>query len=259
MKPFLLLFTSFFFLVLHVFGQDLLKKWEIPPYTVELYRYEQVRVYCGIDIEAIRNPQPKKTAYNTSYQILKNGQQTVVSGHIRISKDSCQLNFIDLGTTRSLTGVLGQDVVLNLCNNTIQSKPIEKPSWLSTPIDSAIIKDLLTDTVQRLHPKMNDAVRIFTTHEYTVLINKYIASEWKVPYLPRYQITLYQGKNRHDILFYYDRFIIDNYIYSSGNNQGTTEADKHFWESNLKLLQRDRLIDKNSTEQPKWTGTNSSE
>ena len=230
-------------------SQELLRKWQIPPYTVELYRYEQVREYGGIDIEAIRNPQTQKTAYYTSHQILKNEQQTAVSGHIRISKDSCQLNFIDLGSTRNLTGVLGQDVVLNLCERTIQSLPIEKPNWLSTPIDSAFIKDLQTGTIHRLHPKMNDAVRIFTTHEYTVLVNKYIASEWKAPYLPRYEITLYQGKKRHEILFYYDRFIIDNYIYSSGNNQGTTEADKHFWESNLKLLQRDQLLEKNSTEQ----------
>lgn len=249
MKASLLFCILFLLLTSEYKSQELLRKWQIPPYTVELYRYEQVREYGGIDIEAIRNPQPQKTAYYTSYQILKNEQQTAVSGHIRISKDSCQLNFIDLGATRSLTGVLGQDVVLNLCERTIQSLPIRKPSWLSTPVDSAFIKDLLTGTVQRLHPKMNDAVRIFTTHEYTVLVNKYIASEWKDPYLPRYEITLYQGKKRHEILFYYDRFIIDNYIYSSGNNQGTTEADKHFWESNLKLIQRDQLLEKNSTEQ----------
>jgi hypothetical protein len=250
MKPFLLLFTSFFFLVLHAFGQDLLKKWDIPPYSIELYRIEQVQEsYGGIDIEAIRNPRPPKKAYYTSYHILKSGQPTTISGHIRTSKDSCQMNFIDLGTTRNLTGILGHDVVLNLCKNTIELKPIEKPNWLSTPIDSAIIKDLQSDSVQRMHPKMNEALRIFTTHEYTVLNNKYIASEWQAPFLPRYQITLFQGKARHEVLLYYDRYIIDNFIYSTGSNQGTSPEDLHFWESNLKLLLRDQLIDKNSTEQ----------
>lgn len=80
-----------------------------------------------------------------------------------------------------------------------------------------------------------DAIRIFTTHNYTVLQNKYIPSEWQAPYLPRYQITIYQGKAKHEILFYWDRYIIDNYIYSTGGNSGTGAADKHFWESNLKL------------------------
>lgn len=248
MKGHLLFCILFLLLTSPYRSQELLRKWQIPPYTVELYHFEQVQEYGGIDIEVIRNPRPQKKAYYTSYHIIKNGQPTHASGQIRISKDSCQLNFIDLGVTRSLTGILGQDVVLNLCNNTIQSTPIEKPSWLSTSIDSAIITDLQTDSIQPLHPKMNDAVRIFTTHEYTVLINKYIASEWKSPYLPRYQITVYQGKIRHELLLYYDRYIIDNYIYSSGNNQGTQAADKHFWESNLKLLQMDLLIEKNSTE-----------
>lgn len=249
MKPFLLLFTSYILFVPFVFGQELLKKWNISSYTIELYRIEQVQGYVGIDIEASSNPRPPKKAFYTSYHILKNGQQTILSGHIRTSKDSCQLNFIDLGRTRNLTGVLGQDVVLNLCKNTIELKPIEKPNWLSTPIDSAIIKDLRSDSVQRMHPKMNEALRIFTTHEYTVLNNKYIPSEWQAPNLPRYQITVYQGKAKHEVLLYWDRYIIDNFMYSSGNNQGTSAADKHFWESNLKLLQRDQLIEKNSTGQ----------
>jgi hypothetical protein len=249
MKPFLLLFTSFFFLVLYTSGQDLLKKWDIPPYSIELFRIEQVQEYGGIDIEANRNPRLPQKAYYTSYQILKNGQQTILSGHIRTSKDSCQLSFIDLGTSRNLTGILGEDVVLNLCENTIQSKPIEKPNWLSTPIDSAFITDLQSDSVQRMHPKMNEALRIFTTHEYTVLNNKYIASEWQAPFLPRYLIILFQGKTRHEVLLYYDRYIIDNFIYSTGSNQGTRAEDLHFWESNLKLLQTDQLINKNSTEQ----------
>ena len=159
------------------------------------------------------------------------------------------MSFIDLGTSRNLTGILGEDVVLNLCENTIQSKPIEKPNWLSTPIDSAFITDLQSDSVQRMHPKMNEALRIFTTHEYTVLNNKYIASEWQAPFLPRYLIILFQGKTRHEVLLYYDRYIIDNFIYSTGSNQGTRAEDLHFWESNLKLLQTDQLINKNSTEQ----------
>ena len=248
MKPFLLLFTSYILFVPFVFGQELLKKWNISSYTIELYRVEQVQEsYGGIDIEAIRNPRTPKKAFYTTFNILKNGKQTIISGHIRTSKDSCQLNFIDLGITRSLSGVLGQDVVLNLCEKTIKSKPIEKPNWLTIPIDSALIKDLQSDSVQRMHPKMNEALRIFTTHEYTVLNNKYIPSEWQAPYLPRYQITVYQGKAKHEVLLYWDRYIIDNYVYSSGNNQGTAAADKHFWESNLKLLQRDQLIEKNST------------
>lgn len=248
MKPFLLLFTALFLFDPHVFGQDHLKKWDIPPYSIELYRIEQVQEYYGgIDIESIRNPRTPKKAYYTSYHILKSGQPTTISGYIRTSKDSCQLNFIDLGLTRNLTGVLGHDVVLNLCENTIQSKQIEKPSWLSTPIDSAFIKDLQSDSVQIVHPKMNEAIRIFTTHNYTVLQNKYIPSEWQAPFLPRYQITVYQGKAKHEVLLYYDRYIIDNYIYSTGSNQGTRAEDLHFWESNLKLLQRDQLIEQNST------------
>lgn len=226
----------YLFLTPPIWSQDLLNKWDIPPYTVELYRVEQVQEYYGgIDFDAIRNPQPQKKAYYTSYHLLKNGQPTTVSGHIRISKDSCQLNFIDLGVNSSLTGVLGQDVFLNLCENSIQSKPIEKPSWLSTPIDSAFIKDLQTDSIQSVHPKMIEAVRIFTTNNYTVLQNKYIPSEWQAPYLPRYQITIYQGKAKHEVLLYWERYIIDNYVYSTGGSYGSTEEDKHFWLSNLKL------------------------
>lgn len=229
-------------------SQALLKTWHIPPYSIELYRFEQIQDYGGIDIEAIRNNRPQKKAYYTTYHILKNGLPTTISAQIRTSKDSCQLNFIDLGTTRNLTGILGHDVMLNLCKNTLELKPIEKPNWLSTSIDSAIIKDLQSDSVQRMHPKMNEALRIFTTHEYTILNNKYIASEWQDPILPRYQITLFQGKTQHEVLLYYDRYIIDNFIYSTGSNQGTRAEDLHFWESNLKLLQRDQLIDKNSNE-----------
>jgi len=236
MKAGLLLCFFYMLLAPQLQSQDLLNKWDIPPYTVELYRVKQVQEYYGgIDIDAIRNPRPQKKAYYTSYQILKNGQPTNVSGHIRISKDSCQLNFIDLGVNRSLTGVLGQDVFLNLCENSMQSKPIEKPSWLSTTIDSAFIKDLQTDSIQSVHPKMNEAIRIFTTHNYTVLQNKYIPSEWQAPYLPRYQITIYQGNAKHDVLLYWERYIIDNYVYSSGGSYGSTEEDKHFWQSNLKL------------------------
>lgn len=236
MKATLLICIFHLFLTPHLWSQNLLKKWHIPPYTVELYRVEQVQEYYGgIDFEAIVNPRPQKKAYYTSYQILKNGQQTIISGYIRTSKDSCQLNFIDLGQNRSLTGILGQDVVLHLCKSTMQSEPIEKPSWLSTPIDSAFIKDLQSDSIQRVHPKMNEAIRIFTTHNYTVLQNKYIPSEWQTPYLPRYQITVYQGKAKHEILLYWDRYIIDDYVYSSGASQGSTEEDKHFWQSNLKL------------------------
>lgn len=228
-----LFFTSAFF------GQNLIKKWEIPPYTIELYRFEQVQEYGGIDIEAIRNQRTPINVFHTTYNILRNGKPTIISGSIRTSKDSCQLEFIDLGVTRSLNGILGQDVTLFLCSGLLTSVPIQKPAWLQIPIDSAFIKDLQTDTTKRLHPKMNEALRIFTTHDYTVLINEYIPSEWQAPNLPRYQITIYQGKTKHEILLYWDRYIIDNYIYSGGNNQGTTAADQHFWESNIKLLQMD--------------------
>ena len=249
MKAALLVCIFYLFLTPPIWSQDLLNKWDIPPYTVELYRVEQVQEsYGGIDLDAIRNPRPPKKAYYTSYHLLKNGQPTTVSGYIRTSKDSCQLNFIDLGPNRSLTGVLGQDVFLDLCKGTLQSKPIEKPSWLSTPIDSAFIRDLQTDSIQSVHPKMNDAIRIFTTHNYTVLQNKYIPSEWQAPYLPRYQITIYQGKAKHEVLLYWDRYIIDNYVYATGGSHGSTEEDKHFWQSNLKLLLRDQLKEKNSTE-----------
>ncbi len=231
-------FISLFFTTVF-FAQELIKNWEIPPYTIELYRVEQEQEYGGIDVQAIGKPQKPQKASYTTYYILKNGKPTTVSGYIRTSKDSCELNFIDLGPTRNLTGVLGQDVVLNLCTKKLKAVAIQKPAWLQIPIDSAFIKDLQTDSIQRVHPKMNEAIRIFTTHEYTVLNNKYIPSEWQAPYLPRYQISIYQGKAKHEILFYWDRFIIDNYIYSSGGNSGTRAADKHFWESNLKLIEQD--------------------
>lgn len=240
-------FISLFFTTAF-FGQNLLNKWEIPPYTIELYRFEQVQDNVGIDIDAIRNQRSPSKVFHSTYNILKNGKPTNISGSIRTSKDSCQLKFIDLGVTRSLNGILGQDVTLFLCSGLLTSVPIQKPEWLHIPIDSAFIKDLQTDTTKRLHPKMNDALRIFTTHDYTVLINKYIPSDWQAPYLPRYQITIYQGNSKHEVLLYWDRYIIDNYIYSGGNNQGTTAADLHFWESNLKLLLVDEQNNKNRIE-----------
>lgn len=249
MKWFIFLAFVCFKLNAAVFGQEIIKSWEVPPYEVQLIRYEQVRENGGIDIEQIRNPKATPPNYNTTFAVFQEGKAINGAAHIRVSKDSCNLNFIDLGQQRNLNGILGHDIFINLCTNKLIDKPIEKPSWLYAPIDSAFIKDLNTDSLSKCHPKMNEALKIFTTHQYTVLRNKYIPSEWKAPYQPRYQITVYQGAAQHEVLLYYDMYIIDGYLYSAGNNQGTQAEDLHFWQSNLKLLQRDQLIDQNRTRQ----------
>lgn len=249
MKWFIFLAFVYFKLNAAVFGQVIIKSWEVPPYEVQLIRYEQVRENGGIDIEQIRNPKASPPNYNTTFAVFQEGKAINGAAHIRVSKDSCNLNFIDLGQQRNLNGILGHDIFINLCTNKLIDKPIEKPSWLYAPIDSAFIKDLNTDSLSKCHPKMNEALKIFTIHQYTVLRNKYIPSEWKAPYQPRYQITVYQGAAQHEVLLYYDMYIIDGYLYSAGNNQGTQAEDLHFWQSNLKLLQRDQLIDQNSTRQ----------
>lgn len=246
MKWFIFLAFVYFKLNAAVFGQEIIKSWEVPPYEVQLIRYEQVKDNGGIDIDQIKHPRESAPNYHTTFSVFQDGKAINGAAHIRVSNDSCELNFIDLGAQRNLTGVLGHDITLNLCTKKKIDKLIEKPSWLLISIDSAFIKDLVSDSVQKCHPKMNEALKIFTTHQYTVLRNKYIPSEWKAPYQPRYQITVYQGAVQHEVLLYYDMYIIDGYLYSAGNNQGTQAEDLHFWQSNLKLLQRDLLIEQNS-------------
>lgn len=249
MKRFIFLAFVCFKLNAAVFGQEIIKSWNFPPYEVQLIRYEQVRENGGIDFEQIKHQRECAPNYHTTFRVFQDGKAINGAAHIRVSKDSCELNFIDLGAQRNLTGVLGHDISLNICTKNIIDKLIEKPSWLLISIDSAFITDLVSDSVQKCHPKMNEALKIFTTNNYTVLRNIYIPSEWQAPYKPRYQIILYQGNTQHEILLYYDRYIIDGYVYSAGNNQGTQAEDVHFWKSNLKLNQREQLIEQNSTGQ----------
>jgi hypothetical protein len=151
------------------------------------------------------------------------------------------MNFIDLGTTRNLTGVLGHYVVLNLCKNNLELKSIEKPSWLQSTIDSAQIICLSSDSTQSLHPKIIESILLFGWHQTMNLNYYYFPEEWKAPNIPNYKALLYQGNKTHEILFYANYYIMDGYVYSTrGGLAQASGFGEGFWNSNLKLSAQER-------------------
>jgi hypothetical protein len=216
-----------------LFSQASIKTWEIPPYSVQLVKYENITEDVGIRIY----PQGKVKSYYQAYEISKNDNNFQLSGHIRVNKDSSELKFIELENPRKTEGILGLDVTINLKNKTVINRPISKPKWLWQATDSAILIRLSDDSTQLLHRKMTDGIQLVGRDNTMNLRYKYIPTEWRAPNMPNYKVILYQNDKFLEILFYGNYYIMDGYVYSTGGS-GLAQAKgfgEGFWNANNKL------------------------
>jgi len=217
-----------------LFSQAYIRTWEIPPYSVQLVKYENITEDVGIRIY----PQGKVKSYYQAFEIYKNEINFQLSGHIRVNKDSTELKFIELENPRKTEGILGLDVTINLKNKTIINTPISKPKWLWQATDSAFIVRLSDDSTQLLHRKMTDGIQLVGRDNTMNLTYKYIPTEWRVPNTPNFKVILYQNNGRHEILLFSNYYILDGYVYSTGGS-GLAQANgfgEGFWNANKKLV-----------------------
>ena len=107
-------------------AQEAIKSWNIDPYTIQLFKYEQITEDVGMKIR----PYGEIRSYYHLFDISKNSSNFQLSGHIRVNKDSSKLAFIELEKPRKTEGILGYDVLVNLQAKTVKINPISKPKWL---------------------------------------------------------------------------------------------------------------------------------
>ncbi|MEY3968352.1 MAG: hypothetical protein RL137_1257 [Bacteroidota bacterium] len=227
-----------FILNSHIFvAQEIVKKWQINHYTVQLVKYENITEDVGIEIY----PQGKAKSYYQVFEITNDSLNFERSGHIRVNKDSTKLYLIEVALPRSSEGVMGSDVTIDLATNSIQSTPIIKPQWLWQDADSAILIRLSDDSTQRLVPKMTDAILLFGRDQTMNLRYKYIPSEWKVPNIPNYKVLIYQKNKQQEILFYSNYYIMDGYVFATWGGLGQARGyGEGFWNSNIYLREQER-------------------
>jgi hypothetical protein len=232
---FILLFCGFS--SIYLFSQEIVKSWQIPPYTVQLVKYENITEDVGIRIY----PQGKAKSYYQVFEITNDSLNFERSGHIRVSNDSTKLYLIEVPQPRNSEGLMGQDVTINLATKTVQNTPIMKPKWLWQDMDSAVLVRLSDDSTQRLVFKMTDAILLFGRDQTMNLKYKYIPTEWKAPNIPNYKALLYHKNKRQEILFYSNYYIMDGYIYSTWGGMGQARGyGEGFWNSNIYLLEQER-------------------
>jgi hypothetical protein len=220
-----------------LYSQEILETWQIPPYTVQLVKYENITEDVGIRIY----PQGKAKSHYQAFEITNDSLNFERSGHIRVSNDSTKLYLIEVPKPRNPEGLMGQDVTINLATKSAQSTPIMKPIWLWQVMDSAVLVRLSDDSTQRLVIKMTDAIQWIGKDQTMTLRYKYIPTEWKAPNIPNYKALLYQGNKTHEILFYSNYYIMDGYVYSTrGGLAQASGFGEGFWNSNLKLSAQER-------------------
>jgi hypothetical protein len=218
-------------------SQEILKTWQIPPYTVRLVKFENITEDFGIRVY----PHGKAKSYYQVFEISKYSLNFERSGHIRVSNDSTKLYLIEVPQLRNSEGLMGQDVTINLATKTVQSSPIMMPKWLWQDMDSAVIVRLSDDSTQRLVYKMTDAILLFGTDHTMTLRYKYIPAEWKAPNIPNFKVLIFQKDKFHEILFYSNYYIMDGYVYANWGGLGQARGyGEGFWNSNIYLEEQER-------------------
>ncbi len=218
-------------------AQEAIKSWNIDPYTIQLFKYEQITEDVGMKIR----PYGEIRSYYHLFDISKNSSNFQLSGHIRVNKDSSKLAFIELEKPRKTEGILGYDVLVNLQAKTVKINPISKPKWLWEATDSALIIRLSDSSTQLLSPRITESIQLFGKHESMNLHYNYMPEEWKPPYVPSYKTILYQGNKNHEILFYTNYYIMDGYVYSTrGGLAQASGFGEGFWTANLKVIDQER-------------------
>ncbi|MEY5000534.1 MAG: hypothetical protein RLZZ211_570 [Bacteroidota bacterium] len=222
---------------IYLYSQEILKTWQIPPYTVRLVKFENITEDVGIRVY----PNGKAKSYYLVFEITNDSQNFEISGHIRVSNDSTKLYLIEVPQPRNSEGLMGQDVTINLATKTVQSSPIMKPKWLWQDMDSAVIVRLSDDSTQRLVYKMTDAILLFGTDQTMTLRYKYIPVEWKAPNIPNFKVLIFQKDKFHEILFYSNYYIMDGYVYASWGGLGQARGyGEGFWNSNIYLKEQEK-------------------
>lgn len=250
MKPIFALLLGLNAFVLH--AQDVLKTWEIPPYTVQLLRHEQAEHTSGYDL--VSN---KKKNYMKTYHITKDEVGFLQLSYHQVSKDSCIVSFLEAAPNRPKDGHVANKIQLNLCNLTKQIKAVNKPSWNAADIKSAQIQPLDSSFVNYynphtpikvkdyndgkpmpLHPKNITGFLLFFGSSY--ILAPYHEDDFKGQFTPHFKVRLEGDFSQpKEILLYWERFLVDGYIYSSGG-QNNTPFFNSFWESNLKLWEMEQ-------------------
>lgn len=222
---------------IYLYSQEILKTWQIPPYTIRLVNFENITEDVGIRVY----PNGKAKSYYQVFEITNDSLNFEISGHIRVSNDSTKLYLIEVPQPRNSEGLMGQDVTLNLATKTVQSSPIMKPKWLWQDMDSAVIVRLSDDSTQRLVYKMTDAILLFGTDQTMTLRYNYIPAEWKAPNIPNFKVLIFQKDKFHEILFYSNYYIMDGYVYASWGGLGQARGyGEGFWNSNIYLKEQER-------------------
>jgi hypothetical protein len=234
--------------VFALYGQELLRTWNIPPYKVQLLRHEHVEHNWEM------RPGSKPKSYMKTYLITKDGEDFLQLSYHKISKDSCIIDFLEATPNRPKNGHVANMIQLNLCQQTMHQTKVEKPAWDPAIVQGITIQPLAEVFLNQYNPhspievqnfNQGHAIPLHTKNvtgfyllfESSYILAPYYEEEFTGPNKPHFRLFL-EGEfpQPKEVLLYWDRFIVDGYVYGMGE-KGIEPFSNRFWSANLKLLE----------------------
>lgn len=224
-----------------------IKKWLIQSYEIQLVELNPVTEYPGIN--HAKTPKSKQLY---SYNVKFNGKQIKPAGIIQVSNDSCNISVFERFELRNKSSHVGNHLSFNLCTLSLKKKAINKPAFRSEsilratiqPLDSVFFNPYDPHNPLRVVSYMNGQIKPLTAKliesfviffENTNIQAPYKTDEFTGACKPHFEMVIYEKGKTIPVLLYWDKFIIDGYVYNMGETS-INPFDIRFWEGNLKFL-----------------------